>query len=281
MPRPIFHEQTGHLLRRTAEALPHAIGVVGVEGSGLTTAARYMIEQMDAAVPLFVYPEKKNVVDMIDGTITIDVIRRLYRLTQGRSTMRQCIIITAADTMSPQAQNAFLKLLEEPTSTTSFILLIHHPDRLLPTVRSRLQLLRIRRITRQQSEQLLDRLEVNDATTCRQILFLAEGLPARLTQLASDEATFVREATQLRHAKVLVQGTKYERLLVAESLRGSRQNAVTVVEYAMAIMRFDVMTKRSVNKQSIAFMIQLEVALRRLHANVNPRLAIAQVALAV
>ena len=51
-------------------------------------------------------------------------------------------IIEDADTMTPQAQNAFLLTLEEPPSFVHFFLLCEHPERLLETVRSRAPMLR-------------------------------------------------------------------------------------------------------------------------------------------
>lgn len=47
-------------------------------------------------------------------------------------------VIFEADKMLPAAANALLKTLEEPAADTWFILVTDHPDRLLPTVMSRL-----------------------------------------------------------------------------------------------------------------------------------------------
>ena len=55
---------------------------------------------------------------------------------------RKVFILREADTMNPNAQNAFLKLLEEPPRSASFILAVRNPAQLLPTVRSRCELLR-------------------------------------------------------------------------------------------------------------------------------------------
>jgi DNA polymerase III delta' subunit len=50
-------------------------------------------------------------------------------------------IVADADKMNPQAQNALLKLLEEPPSSACFILAAENAAALLPTVRSRCELL--------------------------------------------------------------------------------------------------------------------------------------------
>src|SRR5262249_62221574 len=50
---------------------------------------------------------------------------------------RKVAIVVAAEEMTPQAQNAVLKTLEEPPADTVLILLTSAADHLLPTVRSR------------------------------------------------------------------------------------------------------------------------------------------------
>ena len=75
--------------------------------------------------------------------IPIDGIRRLrdeaaYRPFEGT---RRVFIIDPADRMSIAAQNALLKTLEEPSSSSCIILITSRPMHLLPTTRSRCQAL--------------------------------------------------------------------------------------------------------------------------------------------
>jgi DNA polymerase III subunit delta' len=48
------------------------------------------------------------------------------------------VIVASAQEMNEKAQNAFLKTLEEPPADTVLLLLASAPDKLLPTIRSRL-----------------------------------------------------------------------------------------------------------------------------------------------
>ena len=50
---------------------------------------------------------------------------------------RKVFLLPEADTMNISAQNAFLKLLEEPPAFVSFLLCVKNPEALLETVRSR------------------------------------------------------------------------------------------------------------------------------------------------
>ncbi len=280
--RPIFHEQTSKAIERLASHMPHALGLFGEKGVGLTTIATQLAGEADAEV-IPVYPEKtekgKPKVDLEKGSITIEIIRRLYGLTQGKSTRRRCIIIEAADTMGAPAQNAFLKLLEEPTNNTTFILLVHQPNVLLPTVRSRLQMQQVVPITAEQSGMLLDRLGVTDATKRAQLLFLASGLPARLTQLATDEKAFETEAGIMRQARTFVQGSLYERLVVAHSVKSARETAQSLVTYAMNILQRTITEKHVADDETVQLLDRLETAVKRLEGNGNSRLVLAAVVL--
>jgi DNA polymerase III subunit delta' len=77
-------------------------------------------------------------------SISIDQIRRLQVALTTRPGLadRRAVIIDAADDMERSGANALLKSLEEPPAGTYFLLVSHASDRLLPTVRSRCQLLR-------------------------------------------------------------------------------------------------------------------------------------------
>jgi DNA polymerase-3 subunit delta' len=76
--------------------------------------------------------------------ISIDDIRELR---QGLSLHpyeggRQAAVIAQADRMTEEAGNAFLKMLEEPSPSTIFILVSDRPNALLPTIVSRCQKVR-------------------------------------------------------------------------------------------------------------------------------------------
>ena len=77
-------------------------------------------------------------------SISVDQIRALQGALTKRPGMgdKRAIIIDAADDMERGGANALLKSLEEPPVGTYFLLISHASDRLLPTIRSRCQMLR-------------------------------------------------------------------------------------------------------------------------------------------
>lgn len=76
--------------------------------------------------------------------ISVDQVREIQRRLNTRPTLgaRRAVIIDAADQLEKGAVNALLKSLEEPPQGTFFLLVVHALGRLLPTVRSRCQIVR-------------------------------------------------------------------------------------------------------------------------------------------
>lgn len=85
----------------------------------------------------------RHVLPDAKGAISIAHIRALIEFFQlkvpGRATIRRAAIIEQADAMTREAQNALLKILEEPPADSVLILTAINPQDLLPTIRSRVQ----------------------------------------------------------------------------------------------------------------------------------------------
>lgn len=71
--------------------------------------------------------------------IRIDQIRELIEASRYRygGDRFKVFVLCPAEAMNEQAANAFLKILEEPTARTVFLLVTDRPDALLSTIRSR------------------------------------------------------------------------------------------------------------------------------------------------
>lgn len=78
------------------------------------------------------------------GSIGIDLIRHVIETTskQPFEGKRTVVVLFDAHKMTIEAQNAFLKVLEEPPASAVFILVTEFPDQLLPTITSRCQVVR-------------------------------------------------------------------------------------------------------------------------------------------
>lgn len=87
-------------------------------------------------------------VDTDSAQIKIDQIREVIRFLSlkdlGKSRM---IIINQAHLLNPQAANSLLKSLEEPPPKTHFVLVVPGSSSLLPTIRSRSQIINFKPLT--------------------------------------------------------------------------------------------------------------------------------------
>jgi len=278
MPNVYLHPTTSLQLDSLAADLPQALLFTGPEGVGLTSVVTYLSSRLHVNV-ITVLPEKDEKVDLEKGVITVDVIRRLYSTTKTIETGTRIIVIDYVERMGVQAQNAFLKLLEEPGLNTHFMLLSHNPSKLLPTIRSRVQTVEVKPITAQQSAELLDELRVSDIKKRAQLLFIASGLPATLSQLAGDNDEFEKRAQIVRDARSYLQGTMYDRLKVALAYKDDRPRALTLLQDAMKLLQSS-MTSLAGKKQGAEVVHKIEALLKvheRIEANGNIRLQLASV----
>lgn len=79
-----------------------------------------------------------EIIEMVEGTFPIDSVRQLIDLALRKSEDRGQVFLVAFDSILPPAQNALLKVLEEPVPRTHFFLITSNSHTLLPTVLSRL-----------------------------------------------------------------------------------------------------------------------------------------------
>jgi DNA polymerase III subunit delta' len=159
-----FRDIAGHrrivaLLARSVarDSLPPSLIFAGPAGAGKRLTATAVAQALNCLQPITpdfdacgrctactriargVHPDVLVVEPGDMGSIRIEQIRDVidraaYRPFEGK---RRVVVIDDADAMAAPAQNALLKTLEEPPSSSVFILVTARPDVLLPTVRSR------------------------------------------------------------------------------------------------------------------------------------------------
>ncbi len=273
MKKPLINPKSDLSVSLLMKDMSQSLLITGLVGVGLGTIAQYIAHQV-ADVTFTVLPEKDDKVDLEKGVISIDSIRRLYVQTRSIQTGKLVVVIDYAERMGHPAQNAFLKLLEEPREGIYFILVTHTPSRLLPTIISRTRLLEIQPINRQQSDALIDELGVKNAQKRTQLLFMADGLPAELTRLTADTAYFEAQAVIMRDARDLLQASTYKKMIVAQNYKDNREGALLLLTDAAAILRRSISAKPQDNL--IAQIDGLLHAFQQIQANGNIRLCLAR-----
>ena len=141
--------------------LSHAYIIEGVSGSGKYTLVLSLLAELATGereqglitegmcadiVTLELEDDKK--------TIGVDAVRAIREsaFIKPNDLDFKAYIIKQADLMTPQAQNALLKLLEEPPGNVYFFLLCENSSLLLPTVRSRAPVMRMQLFTNRELE---------------------------------------------------------------------------------------------------------------------------------
>lgn len=153
------HEGVWHQLERQRQAghLPHALGFVGSAGIGKRKMAWAVAQALLCESPALspcgecgscrrVATGQSESVLMIEpqaDVIKIDSARSVLEFFQLRQLSRaRIVIIDDAQTLNPQAANTLLKIVEEPPPQAFLILVVSEVSQLLPTLRSRLQMIR-------------------------------------------------------------------------------------------------------------------------------------------
>ncbi len=92
------------------------------------------IENLESEDLLFIEPDGQSI--KVEQTKEIHKFLGLARLHEAR-----VVLIDACEKMNPQAANSLLKVLEEPPPSSYFFLITHNLANILPTIRSRSQLI--------------------------------------------------------------------------------------------------------------------------------------------
>ncbi len=262
--RLIVHPSFRPHIEALQRALPHAILLSGPAGIGLKTIALAI-----AGPALHLEPLDADGKPSVNGSISAERIRALYEDTRSKHE-RLVVVIDDADRLTPAAQGAFLKLLEEPSPHTHFILTSHQPDRLLPTIRSRVQHFKVPPITPEQTNELLREYSRLGREEQAQLRFLAHGRPALIARYAGDPELFRGAAAVVRDARtVLSAPERYDRLVAALQYT-TRDKALRLVDMCITLSRFALRSQAS--PELIARLDRLVDIHDAVKHNHNPRL---------
>ncbi|QRG05531.1 DNA polymerase III subunit delta' [Xanthobacter dioxanivorans] len=211
-----------------AGRLPHALLIGGPEGIGKATLAYRLARTVlaggteagahDLSLPAS-HPVFRQVASMshpdllvlrrapeageekIPTVIPAEMVRRVrsfFGATAAAGGWRVCIV-DAVDELNAFGANALLKTLEEPPPRALFLLISHAPGRVLPTIRSRTRLLRLRPLASPDVLAALDHLkeavEDLDAAGLPSAAEASGGSVRRALVLARGEGMEVRSAT--------------------------------------------------------------------------------------
>ncbi|MDZ4701908.1 MAG: DNA polymerase III subunit delta' [Rhodothermales bacterium] len=126
-----------------------------------------------------------------------------FKPVEGR---HKVAILTDVEYMRVEAANAFLKLLEEPTPRTVFILLTSRTDKLLPTILSRCQRLRFDPLSAEAIEQALQSRAGLTEAAARILARMANGSYSSALELADNEELLANRALVVEFMRLAYTG---------------------------------------------------------------------------
>jgi DNA polymerase-3 subunit delta' len=150
------------------------------------------------------------------GVEQVREVERAVSLTPYEGRVR-VVIFDPADEMTTQAQNAFLKTLEEPPPHVTFVLVASREERLLDTVRSRLKRIELGLVPTAEIEAALIQAGV-ERERVRLLARLARGRPGWALAAAQDPSLLGRRQEALRSARSLAAMSIADRMDAAERL---------------------------------------------------------------
>ncbi len=248
--RVIGQDTPVDVLRRALRSgeTAHAYLFEGIEGCGKLTTALAFVEAAFCGrddgcgtcpscrkMATLQHPDL-HLVEPDGAFIKIDQIRDLQRelvLRPIETPLKACII-RDADRLNPAAGNALLKTLEEPPGNALMILLTTNLDGVLPTVRSRCQLLRLAPLPeRLIEEQLL--AAGRDQAAARLAASLAGGSLGKA--LEEDEAVSVDRSSLLERLRTLSLSDTAPLFAAAEEMAANREEAMEQLEVLASLLR--------------------------------------------
>lgn len=229
----LFHPATKLRVDECIHCPAHAIVLAGPAGTGKKSIARHVAAEI-LGIPVLKLSEYPyfRIVGPDDGAaISIETIRELKTFVSlkipGSRPLARIILITDAHKMTTEAQNALLKVLEEPPADTMLILTVSHVEALLDTVRSRSRLITV---TPPANEAVTEWFvgQEYDAAAVQKSIMLSGGLPGLVHALLTSEDDHPLFAATAQ-ARSLLGGKTFDRLLMVDALSKQKQETADVL----------------------------------------------------
>jgi DNA polymerase-3 subunit delta' len=215
-------------------------------------------------------PESQDL--SIDQIRTVVLARAAFPPHEGRA---RVYVVRDADELSTSAANAFLKVLEEPTARTHFILITSRADALLSTIRSRTQRVRFGGLPASTVEEILRRRGIGE-TEARAAAALAEGSAHQALGLADPRATSMREDFVARALEALAAPTLSQALALADDAKKAKDDLPVALE-ALGAHFAHATRKEPQGRAAIrnaALFEEVQRVLRELDRNASTQLAV-------
>lgn len=284
----LLHDDTKRRLEAFTGRPAHALLISGPAGAGKKHLARRLSAVLlDTGAEKLAGHPQFFVISKLSGKseITIDSARQLInkftlKVAGVPRPVNRVAIVEDADLLSLEAQNALLKLLEEPPASTLLILTSSRLQNILPTVLSRLQTLSVQPVTLGQSQAYFNNFPPAEVESAWR---LSRGAPSFLSALlAQGQNHEMKQAVE--EAKMLISMKKYERLGVIQAAAKDKEGFGRLLEALCRVLGVLQQTNAS-NRKSADKILKARKAVisaqESLDRNTNLRLLALDLALSI
>lgn len=269
-----------------SENLAHAYLFVGPEKIGKTTFAQYFANRLLCdencgcgncpqcrVFAVNNHPDYQVFDD--DNLITVEQTRELIRYLDLKpyQAKRKVAVIANAERMTTSAANSLLKTLEEPSLDTVIIMTTTNPDALLPTIKSRVQIVKFKHISKEEIAAVGAHYQHENFENIAKI---AAGKVGLIYQLIKDEKELERFMTFIQEFEsVLADKSYYNKIKFAEKLAKEKTEINNMLSLLEGYYREKMIEDESVDKLKISlFLDKLTETRSLIKKNVNKQLAL-------
>jgi len=169
----------------------------------------------------------------------VEALREEWFCLQPVEGDRKICLVCEADRMNDEVANRLLKILEEPSGETVFLLTTSRPEALLETILSRCQTVRLRSVSEKEIvDHLLETRSDLSREQAEMAAKLAEGSPGRAMELLDGDLLertrwalgLISELTSENMVQVMAELKEYSARRGREKLEHSRQRLALVLE---------------------------------------------------
>ncbi len=221
MPNLLIHPETQLAVDRLVQHTPHATLLIGPDGLGKASIANMLAGQILQTDEVDNHQYIKRLTLQVgQSSIPIEAIRELQHFMSLKVPsplpINRIAIIEQAPSLGVEAQNALLKLLEEPPQGTVIILTANVTQGLLPTIASRVQVIAVTQPSRELVEQYFIEAGHNPKVV-QQASAITGALPGAMQVLLSgDDSHPLYQAVE--QARAILQKTNFDKLVLVDSL---------------------------------------------------------------
>lgn len=190
---------------------------------------------------------------------------------------RRVLMIDSAESMNESAQNAILKVLEEPNGTSVLILVSARPGAVRETIRSRAFNVPFSLVPEAELRTGAELAFGADLLSSVEPFFFSLGRPGIVCGALSDPKRFATRRDLLRSLFRITSLSPAERIALSEELSSSAQETIRLLEWWVSGLRFMRRGERDPDKIAslFGFLEEVEAATRTIReTNANPRLVL-------